>query len=113
VTGATYQKTAIHQLLNSIEKRTGRLPIGKRAHDFLTGYRGLPRTHRYDQRGALLCDIKQGGFTLDVDPADGSLWIAGREKVLHYSRQGTKLGQSGGLSFDQKYIVVVPGPNSP
>lgn len=110
VTGGTAQPTGMHRLLNRIEKRTGPLPIGKRAREFLTRYRGSPRTHKYDARGVLLCDLAQGGFSLDVDPVDGSLWIAGREKVLHYSRQGKKLGQSGGLSFDQKYILVVPRP---
>jgi hypothetical protein len=110
VTGGKAQKTGIHKLLDSIEQRTGRLPNGKGAHDYLTRYRGWSRTHKYDQGGALLRDIDQGGFTLGIDPVDGSLWIAGRGKVFHYSREGMQLGQSGSgaLSDSQSYIVVVP-----
>ena len=113
VTGVAFQQSASQRLLGSIEKRTGRLPTGKGLRDFLTRPRVWSRTHRYDQNGALQREIGRGGFSLDIDQADGSLWIGGSEKVYHYSRQGTALGQSGGVSSNQKYIAVVPGVGRP
>jgi len=113
VTGGTSKQTAIHQLLNTIEKRTGRLPIGNRAHDFLTRHRGLPRTHKYDRHAVLLCDINQGGFTLDIDPTNGSVWISAEDRVLNYSREGSRLGRSARLSPNQRYVVVIPASNGP
>jgi hypothetical protein len=61
----------------------------------------------------LQCEIGQGGFSLDIDQADGSLWIGGMQKVFHYSRQGTALGQSSRASSNQKYVAVVPGSGQP
>ena len=108
VTGGASQPSLVRRLLDSIEKRTGRLPIEKWGLEFLTRPRVWSRTHRYDQSGAFVCEITQGGFSLAIDPADGSLWIAARDRVHHYSRQGTRLGQSDRLSSSQKYIAVIP-----
>lgn len=112
VTGGGGQKTATTRLMEAIEKRTGRLPTGKRIHEFLTRYRGWSRTHKYDAEGNLLHQIKQGGHTIDIDRTDGTIWIAGKGKVYHYSRDGKKLSKSGGMSGSQEYILVVPASNS-
>jgi hypothetical protein len=113
VTGSASKRSATQRLLDSIEKRTGRLAIGKWVPALLTRPRVWSRTHRHDQSGALQCDIGQGGFSLDIDQADGSLWIGGTQKVYHYSRQGTALGQSSRASSNQKYVAVVPGSGQP
>jgi hypothetical protein len=83
------------------------LPTGKTLRRFLTRPNIHPGTRRFDKNGTLLCEIKQGGFSLDLDPVDGSSWIAGDEKVYHYSRQGKRLARFRAGSWD-KYIVVVP-----
>jgi hypothetical protein len=88
VTGGASQESVVRRLLDAIEKRTGRLPVGKRIREFLTRPRVWSRTHKYDQNGALLCEIRRGGFSLEVDQADASLWIGGREKVYHYFTPG-------------------------
>jgi hypothetical protein len=67
-------------------------------------------TFKFDRNGTLLRKIKQGGFTLDIDPTDGSLWIGGNE-VYHYSREGKRLGHSGNAAATQKYVAVVPKGN--
>ncbi len=109
VTGVASQQSVARRLLEAIEKRTGRLPIGKTTREFLTRPRVWSRTRKYDQNGALLREIGRGGFSLDIDQASGSLWIGGKQKVYHYSRQGTLLGQARGVAPDQKYVAVVPG----
>lgn len=109
VTGAAIREPATKRVLESIEKRTGRLPTGKALRDFLTAPRVSAKTHKYDQNGVLRGEIGRGGFSLDIDQSDGSLWIGGSEKIYRYSRQGTALGQSSGGSSNQKYIAVVPG----
>jgi hypothetical protein len=109
VTGAKGEKSAASRVLDSIEKRTGHLPIGKKLRDFATRARAWYGTYRYDSNGALLCKIDRGGFSLDIEQTGGSVWIGGSEKVYHYSRQGKILGYSRGGSSNQKYVVVVPG----
>jgi len=113
VTGGASKETATKRFLESIEKRIGHLPTGKSVRDFLTRPSVWSRTHKYDQNGVLQQEISRGGFSLDIDQTDGSLWIGGNEKVYRYSRQGTILGHSGGASSNQKYIVVVPGRGQP
>jgi hypothetical protein len=109
VTGSSAHRRKTAALLEKIEKRTGPLPLGKKLRDFLTGYRVESWTHKYDGNGKLLHEIKRGGFTIDIDRVDGSLWIAGRKKVYHYSRDGKKLGRAGGVKADeQRYIAVIP-----
>jgi len=109
VTGIAWRKSAGQRLLDSIEKHTGRMSTGKWVRDVLTRPAVWSRTHKYDENGALQWEIGQGGHSLDIDQVDGSLWIAGRKNVYHYSRQGTKPAQFSGMSSSQKYIVVVPG----
>jgi hypothetical protein len=113
VTGGAAKETATKRFLDSIEKRTGQLPTGKSVRDFLTRPRVWSKTHKYDQNGGLQREINRGGFSLDIDHADGSVWIGGSEQVYRYSRQGTLLGRSGGASANQKYIVVIPGSGQP
>jgi len=109
VTGWIWRPPLGARILEKIEKRTGKIPIGKTVRDFLTQGGASNRTHKYDANGKLLYELKKGGFTIDIDRSDGSLWIAGAKKVYHYSRHAEKLGQAGGVAVDeQKYIAVVP-----
>jgi hypothetical protein len=107
VTGAAFPMPATARLLEAIEKRTGRLPIGKRIRDFLTRERVSLRTHNYDAEGKLLQTIKDGGHTIEIDPADGSVWLAGRGRISHYSRTGARLCRLRKTSGSQEYIAIV------
>lgn len=72
-----------------------------------------PRTLRYSAQGALLVRLKHGRNSLEIDPSDGSVWVGDRSGLLHYSRNGKKLGACGAVSTDQKWIaVVLPGDAS-
>jgi hypothetical protein len=66
-----------------------------------------PRTQKYSSDGKLLLEIKCGGHSIDIDPSDGSVWIADRTQVLRYSSSGKKLEMFDGISGDQKWIAVV------
>ena len=109
VTGTGGGKSVSERVLEKIEKRTGRLPLGK-LRAVLTRSRFWTRTHKYDAEGKLLCKINHGGDTLDIDRTDGSIWIAGRQKIFHYTRNGKRISRFPGVAGDQTHIVVVPAP---
>jgi len=108
VTGFGVREPATKSILAAIERRTGALPLGKQLRDFLTQNRSWSRTHRYDSEGRLLRSIDKGGYSIAIQPSDGSLWLAGKSKIYRYSREGKKRARLGGVSADQKYVVVVP-----
>jgi len=108
VTGSGTRKPATERMLDSIERRMGKLSIGDKARRLLAGTRGVPKTQKYDQNGNLLHAISEGGHTIDVDPTDGSVWLVAMNRVIHYSREGEKLSQVRGVSDGQKWVVVLP-----
>jgi hypothetical protein len=63
-------------------------------------------THKYSSRGRLLLEIKRGGHSIDIDPSNGSVWIADRTKLLHYTSGGKKLETCDDVSDDHKWITV-------
>ena len=67
------------------------------------------RTYKYSPQGKLLLQIKHGGHSIDLDPLDGSVWIADKTKLWHYSCEGKRLGTCDDVSDDNKWITVVPG----
>jgi len=108
VTGVGSRARVMQRLLDSIEKRTGRLQIGNRLRSLMTRPHVWSKTQKLDAYGMPLLEIDQGGFSIDIDQTDSSVWLAGTERVHHYSSQGAKLARFSGVSSDQKYIVVVP-----
>ncbi len=108
VTGTAVGKSTGQQLLEAAEKRVGRVPTGKRLRDYLVSPRVWARTRKYDRVGVLKCELRQGGFSLDVDQADGSVWIGGKKRVYHYSPRGALMGAYRGLAPDQKYVALAP-----
>ena len=66
-----------------------------------------PRAQKYSPDGKLLLEIKRGGQFIDIDPSDGSVWIADRTQLLNYSSQGKKLKTCDDVFGDQKWIAVV------
>jgi hypothetical protein len=109
VTGDAAREPMIKRVLNFIERKRGPLPIGKKVRDFLTKDRVVAKTEKYDANGKLLFSIGRGGHSLDIDSADGSIWLDGGDKIYQYSREGKKLNRLGGVSAAEKYIVVVSG----
>ena len=108
VTGVASRAGVTERLLESIEKRTGHLPIGKSPRAFLTRPNVWSRTQKRDAEGKLLQELNQGGFSLDIDQRDHSIWVGGSKKVYHYSSNGAQLAAFAGVTNDQKYVVVVP-----
>lgn len=68
-----------------------------------------PRTRKYSAQGELLLELKTGGDSIDIDPSDGSVWIAGKSRVSRYSAKGRQLAKYSGGSNDDKWITVVRG----
>jgi len=75
----------------------------------LTGF----GSSKFSALGEPLVQLKEGGWSLDLDPSDGSVWIAGTSRLLKYSREGRKLGTYRGLSKDQKWISIIPRESKP
>ncbi len=113
VTGGEAHKSVGQRVLDATEKRTGRLPLGKKVREFLTRYRVSSKTRAYSENGALQFELRHGAFSLELDPADGSVWLGGNQNIYHYSGQGTLIGKYNGLAADQKYIALLPAPNQP
>jgi hypothetical protein len=107
-TGVAVEPSIAGRILDRIERRTGALPLGKKLREFLKHPRVWFTTQKYDSGGNLLRIIKEGGLSIDIQQSDGSLWLAGKGKIYHYSREGKKMARLGGVSTDQKWVMVVP-----
>jgi hypothetical protein len=107
VTGIKVTQSVWRKLLDRLEKRTGRLPIGSKVRDFLTKGRVAFVTLRFNNEGKQLVALRNGGNALEVDPQDHSVWVAGQSKVLHYSAEGRKMVQFGGVARGQKWMTLV------
>jgi len=68
-------------------------------------------TRKYDSEGNLIFEISEGGYSIELDPSDGSAWIAGEKKIWHYSSTGRNLASYAGSSDGQKSLAVIPGKN--
>jgi len=66
-------------------------------------------TRKYDSEGNLIFEIGEGGYAIEVDLTDGSVWIAGKANMVHYSAKGEKLGSYTCSSDGQKWLAIVPG----
>ena len=65
-------------------------------------------TRKYDSEGKLLVKSVQGGTSIEVDPWDGSVWIAGERSILHCSSSGDNLATYTGASGSQRWLAVIP-----
>ncbi len=77
--------------------------IGYRDNYKISGW----RVYKYSMQGQLLWRSNDGGESLDLDPSDGSVWIGGRTKVRHCSRDGVELHTYDCLSSGQKWTCIV------
>ena len=66
-------------------------------------------TRKYDSEGSLIFEISEGGYSIELDPSDGSAWIAGKKNIWHYSAKGQNLTSYAGSSDGQKWLAIVPG----
>jgi len=108
VTGGGARNSKTHDLLQWIEKRSRRLPLPKSMREFLERSHFWSKTEKRDAQGNLLQKLNWGGFSLAIDEADNSVWIAGRKKLRHYSSAGANRGHLGGLSDSQNYVICLP-----
>jgi hypothetical protein len=108
-TGFGIKESFTQRMLRRLESRPGAWPLGNALRNYLERPNVWGVTQKFDAEGKPLVRFNQGGHTIDLDTADGSVWMASRAgRLYHYSRQGTRLGQIAGPSSEQKYIVIVP-----
>ncbi|HUT46341.1 MAG TPA: hypothetical protein VMX36_08645 [Sedimentisphaerales bacterium] len=69
-------------------------------------------TRKYDSEGNWIFEISEGGYSIELDPSDGSAWIAGKKNIWHYSAKGRNLGSYAGSSDGQKWLAIVPGKSN-
>jgi sugar lactone lactonase YvrE len=108
VTGVGTREPVSKAMLAAVEQRVGTLPLGKWLREWLTARRYWHQTTKYDPEGKLLCDVGEGGHSLDIQQSDGSVWLAAKDKIYRFSREGKKIAKLTGMSAGQKYVVVVP-----
>jgi DNA-binding beta-propeller fold protein YncE len=65
-------------------------------------------TRKYDSDGNLIFEISEGGYAIELDPSDGSVWIADKKNLWHYSANGRNLASYSGVSDGQKWLAIVP-----
>ena len=65
-------------------------------------------TRKYDSEGNWIFEISEGGYSIELDPSDGSAWIAGKKNIWHYSAKGQNLTSYAGSSDGQKWLAIVP-----
>lgn len=68
-------------------------------------------TRKYDSEGNLLFEISEGGYSIELDQSDSSVWLADKTNIWHYSGNGRNLGSYAGSSDAQKWLAIVPASN--
>jgi DNA-binding beta-propeller fold protein YncE len=64
-------------------------------------------THKYNSRGELIVESDKGGYSIDIDSSDKSVWIAGYDSIIHCSSNGDIISEYKDVSNKQKWITVV------
>ena len=65
-------------------------------------------TRKYDSEGNLIFEISEGGYSIELDPSDGSVWLADKKIIWHYSANGRNLASYTGSSDCRKWLAIVP-----
>ena len=66
-------------------------------------------TCKYDSEGNWIFETREGGYSIELDQSDRSVWIAGRENIWHYSASGRNIISFAGPSDGQKCLAIIPG----
>ena len=64
-------------------------------------------THKYNSKGERILELEKGGYSIDIDPSDKSVWIGGHDSIIHYSSKGDLIKENKDVSKQKKWIVVV------
>jgi hypothetical protein len=66
-------------------------------------------TRKYDSEGNWIFETREGGYSIELDPSDRSVWIAGRENIWHYSATGRNILSYTNSSGGQMCLTIVSG----
>ena len=64
-------------------------------------------TYKYDSNGTEILKINKGGYSLDIDPSDSSIWIAGYDNIIHCSSDGGIIKEVPDTFGEKKWIAIV------
>jgi len=66
-------------------------------------------TCKYDSEGNWIFETREGGYSIELDQSDRSVWVAGKESIWHCSATGRNIISFAGPSDGQKCLAIVPG----
>jgi len=65
-------------------------------------------TRKYDSEGNLILEMGDGGYSIELDQSDRSVWIAGKKNIWHFSASYQHLATYTGSSDCQKWLAIIP-----
>ncbi len=65
-------------------------------------------THKYNADGDRILELDKGGYSIVIDPADKSAWVACHDSIVHYSDTGEIINEYKDVSVQHKWIALVP-----
>lgn len=63
-------------------------------------------THKYNSEGDRIVEMEKGGYSIAIDPFDKSVWIAGRNSIIHSSGSGDIINEYNNVSKQYKWIAL-------
>ena len=66
-------------------------------------------TRKYDSEGNLIFEISEGGYSIELDQSDRSVWIGGKKNIWHYSAKAQLVAAYTSSSDCQKWLAIIPG----
>jgi hypothetical protein len=64
-------------------------------------------TYKYNSSGERIVDLDKGGYSIDINPSDKSVWIGTHKSVVHCSQTGEILSEYKNVSSRNKWVAVV------
>lgn len=64
-------------------------------------------THKYNANRDRILELDKGGYSIAIDPADKSVWVACHDSIVHYSDTGEIINEYKDVSEQHKWIALV------
>ena len=64
-------------------------------------------TYKYNSQGERIVNLNKGGYSIDIDPSDKSVWIGAHKSIIHCSQTGEILSEYTDVSGRYKCVAVI------
>lgn len=64
-------------------------------------------TNKYNSDGNRILELDKGGYSIAIDPADESAWVACYDSIVHYSVKGEIMNEYKDVSKQHKWVALV------